>query len=320
MNTRPYSEALAAVEALAGATLATQERARVKIFLNRRAKKAYNECEYWPRFYVVGEERIVSEKGLLPYSETGLRDIGTLLRVHATEPFRSCGAAEYINCTATDGGVLITDYRPALYGGYGPIRVQGAASPAADGVYYFTSLSAVGNDGVSQVPSYQRRDNTIFNITGGMSFTASIPPEFTGYRYTIGPAGSSFWRSDFSDAYTTPDLADGSYTAFGAAVDAGSISVTAVPTYSAFVTYKAEIPTTYGDGDGEESDIPEEFFEYMFQGAYADFLRSDGNSEKAFAEEAIAAELLQQQLEKVDRQGGSHVKTRIVTHLNCQSR
>ena len=55
MTTRPYSELLAQVEALAGASLATQEQARVKIFANRRARKAFRECDYWPRFFRVGD-------------------------------------------------------------------------------------------------------------------------------------------------------------------------------------------------------------------------------------------------------------------------
>ena len=95
MTTFPYSDLLAQVEALAGATLATPERNRVKIFANRRARKAHRECDYWPHLLHVGEERIVSEEGLLPLAQTGLQTIDKIIRIHEEDPFKSQAVYEY---------------------------------------------------------------------------------------------------------------------------------------------------------------------------------------------------------------------------------
>ena len=66
--------------------------------------------------------------------------------------------------------------------------------------------------------------------------------------------------------------------------------------------------------------MPEPWFEYMAQGAYTDWLRSDGQTEKAMAEEVIAESLLNQQLEKVSRSNGNQVITRMMSHGTKQSR
>jgi hypothetical protein len=58
----------------------------------------------------------------------------------------------------------------------------------------------------------------------------------------------------------------------------------------------------------------------MAQGAYTDWLRSDGQTEKAMAEEVIAESLLNQQLEKVSRSNGNQVITRMMSHGTKQSR
>lgn len=95
---------------------------------------------------------------------------------------------------------------------------------------------------------------------------------------------------------------------------------TEVGAYGIFATYKKAMSITYGTGGGETSDVPEEWWEYMAQGAYADWLRSEGQTEKAVVEEAIAADLLNQQLEKVSRNAGIHYLTRHNNHHNRQIR
>lgn len=322
MTTRPYSECLDLALALVGVPDAnTQEVSRVKAFINGRAKKAYAASRYWPRFLTVGEERIVSEDGLLPYTETGLSTIKQVLRIHATEPFKDLDALEYTNFTAKSDGILITGYRTAAYTGFGPILVQGTISPESDGTYHFTGMGSAGLDGETAAPQYARLDNPSFTIIGSVSFAASVPPLFLGYYYQVRSSASDYWQSGTNTAYTTPDLADGTYTAVGAAIDEGSVSVTAVDTYSAWVTYKMAFSTTYGDGDGEEPDMPEEWWEYCAWGARADFLRNDGQDEKAAAfAEREAQEKLDDQLMILDQQAGSHVFTRVLSHSNTQAR
>ena len=140
MTTKTYDYVLASIEALAGNTLAAEEQARLGYFINRRARKAYDESEYWPRWLVTGEERGVSSSGLMPYAEGSLSTIGTVLRIHATEPFRGTRANEYAQFHAYEGGVQITGYEPATYSVTDAFLISGVLVPDATGVVLRTRL------------------------------------------------------------------------------------------------------------------------------------------------------------------------------------
>ena len=68
-------------------------------------------------------------------------------------------------------------------------------------------------------------------------------------------------------------------------------------TSSAYVTYKKAWDGPYSSGS---TNIPGEWFDYLAQGVLADYLRQDGQTEKAQSEEKIADEILQNQLMKTD--------------------
>ncbi len=302
MSVLPYSDLLAQVEALAGATLATAERSRVKIFANRRARKAHRESPYWPHLLHVGEERIVSDTGLLPLAQTGLSTIDQVIRIHAEDPFKSQAVPEYCEYYQDADGIQIAGYQPAESN---IISVSGNLMPDGTGPYSLGEIQFVGTD-------------TYF-FGGNESFLSVFP-----YGRIYGSSGSwtfeyfedldTYGQWNSSDAVETPTLVQTWVAAFGSGTPEMSFA------YSVFVTYIAGIPSTYGDGDGEESDVPEPWFEYMAQGAYADWLRSDGQTEKAMAEEVIAESLLNQQLEKISRSNGNQVVTRMMSHATRQAR
>ena len=107
----------------------------------------------------------------------------------------------------------------------------------------------------------------------------------------------------------------------GAELVSGNI----VPT-SAFVVYKSAISFSTAAGATSSSLtssslIPEEWFEYMAHGTYADYLRAEGQQEKAAVADAEASEILLDELMKIDEQ---HTQTiiskRIFTNMNMQSR
>lgn len=88
-------------------------------------------------------------------------------------------------------------------------------------------------------------------------------------------------------------------------------------TSSVFVTYKKQ----WQDYTNVSTDIPLEFFHYAAHGAYADFLRMDGQLDKAMAEEQIAQSYLDIELGKAEQQRTSNIiNRRISTHLSRQSR
>lgn len=91
---------------------------------------------------------------------------------------------------------------------------------------------------------------------------------------------------------------------------------------NAYVTYKAVLTDTYGDGtSGTTASIPDEWFEYLAHGTYADFLRAEGQQEKASLADQEAEMILQDELMRLDEQGTQAViSTRIFTHGNMSSR
>jgi hypothetical protein len=316
MTTRTYSELLATVEALCGATLATAERNRIKYFVNRRARKAYAESRYWPRFLKV-EERICSEDGLLPFTQTGLDTIGAAFRIHATEPYERTTSLEYVDFAPIGSGIQIANYQPRELSTGADMIVTGSLNPDVTGRYRATVTTDYTNGSVS---GYTNISNTNYTLDPFVAETGGVisyiqwnlgEPAFTSNENWAGDAGLLLSPLLPSDVTTWEANINGSAT--------GVPVVTEETVYSVWVTYKAALPDTYGDGDTEEADVPEEWFDYLIGAAYSDYLRNDGQNEKATMEEAGANEYLQQQLERLDTTG-SFLFGKIINHANTQTR
>jgi hypothetical protein len=105
-------------------------------------------------------------------------------------------------------------------------------------------------------------------------------------------------------------------TSVGATLVAGSLDPT-----SAWVTYKARLEDTYGDQTGDTTTVPKEWFEYIAHGTYADYLRAEGQQEKAAVADAEAIDILTDELLRLDEQGTQNViSNRISTNANQQIR
>ena len=105
-------------------------------------------------------------------------------------------------------------------------------------------------------------------------------------------------------------------TASGATLVCGDLDPS-----EAFVTYKAQLTDTYGDGSGESTAIPAEWFQYLAHGTYADYLRAEGQQEKAALADQEAEGLLQDELIRIDEQHTLQmVANRVFTNANMQMR
>lgn len=105
-------------------------------------------------------------------------------------------------------------------------------------------------------------------------------------------------------------------TASGATLVCGDLDPS-----EAFVTYKAQLTDTYGDGSGETTAIPAEWYQYLAHGTYADYLRAEGQQEKAALADQEAEGLLQDELIRIDEQHTLQmVANRIFTNANMQMR
>ena len=108
-----------------------------------------------------------------------------------------------------------------------------------------------------------------------------------------------------------------SMIASGSNPHAGDIAVkilnpTVLNSVNAFVTYRKDVEDVVKDGsgttglfgraEGDNENIPFRFFEYMAFGAYADFLRGDGQTQKAQVEDQNAEMILRQEIDIVRNQ------------------
>lgn len=139
-----------------------------------------------------------------------------------------------------------------------------------------------------------------------------------GYTQASLSSIDTFLRIYVADPLVNPGSQEYSFTVTSAG--ARLIYDNTAPT-SAYVTYKAQAAVVYGDGPGETSDVPYEFFNYIAQGVYSDWLKGEGLQDRAAIADQEANEILQDELMRIDEQ---HTQTiianRVGTHTNMQTR
>jgi hypothetical protein len=95
------------------------------------------------------------------------------------------------------------------------------------------------------------------------------------------------------------------------------LNLTTADATSAFVTYKKEL----SQFTANSTNIPGEWFAFMAHTAYADFLRMDGQHDKALNEEQVAQSYIAMELEKVDNMMNNNTALkRFSTYINRQAR
>jgi hypothetical protein len=95
------------------------------------------------------------------------------------------------------------------------------------------------------------------------------------------------------------------------------LNLTTADATSAFVTYKKEL----SQFTANSTNIPGEWFAFMAHTAYADFLRMDGQHDKALNEERVAQSYIAMELEKVDNMMNNNTALkRFSTYINRQAR
>lgn len=129
----------------------------------------------------------------------------------------------------------------------------------------------------------------------------------------------TFLRIHRTEPFAVGSAQDFDYilTSGGAKLIDGSLD-----TASAYVSYRKQNEDTYGDGTGGTvSDIPDEWFDYIAHGVAADWLRSEGQQEKAIVADQEAKDILDEQLWKISTSSVMDlVGTRILTTANMQAR
>ena len=145
--------------------------------------------------------------------------------------------------------------------------------------------------------AYRASNNWPRFITVGQSRTVTsrnVPYVQAGLD-TIG----TFLKIQAVAPYTTPSSQDYNFY-----VDSGGAKlITSATPSSAFVTYKKVLSDTYGETTGMQSDIPSEWFDYIAHGVYSDYLRAEGQQEKAQLADSEASMILNDELVQIEQQG-----------------
>ena len=193
-----------------------------------------------------------------------------------------------------------------------------AATTTVSGSSYF--IATVGDTNFTAIGADSNTVGVYFTATGAGSGTGTVFPALGYLPYTQTGLSSvdTFLRAHKQAPYVTASVQeyDIMVTANGATLVVGDLNPA-----TAFLTYKAQLTDTYGDGAGETSDIPAEWYQYLAHGTYADYLRAEGQQEKAALADQEAEGLLQDELIRIDEQHTLQlVANRIFTNANMQMR
>lgn len=282
MTNRTYTDLFALIEALAGVDdFSSAEESKILAMANRRLRQAYDACDVWPR-YMRLDARPTTD-GYIPYS------------------YSVSGGTRTVS-SATRDGTTVT------------ITTGGADFDVTAGQYVvIAGLSGtVDPNGTYQVGSVDENE-----ITYELDTTNTSTETYSGSG-TVTPVSipnvEMFIR--LHDANPTINGAE-EYNFY---VDSnGANPIGNYPDFDGFwVTYKAIWDGPY---ISSSTDVPQEWFYYAAHATYADFLRMDGQTDKAVAEEMIAQNYLDTEIAKVNTQRNLNgLFRRFSTYTSRQSR
>ena len=311
MQTRTYGELFKLISALCGTgqQLTVPEQDQLRQFINRRFQEAFNSSPVWPRYLVVGEPRTIVPGQRIEISEDSFYVYGA---------GTSAANGLYQRNLSTNGLPSYTKYD-------------------TDGITALFSICAnVANTEVLIVSGGTSSSNPAF-----YSATLGSDNEYDNLSWSIensekGPAPSVISTSDIGDfqrIYKQEPFLNNSaieYEFFVTSKGANILNLRISENESdkrnkgiAFVSYKKQFtPFTVTSGYYDSTvEVPQEFFSYIAHTAFADFLRMQGKSQEAIAEEGVGTVFLAQELEKIDiRSNNNTVNKRFTTYVSRQSR
>ena len=287
MNNKTYADLLALAQALAGVdAFTTLEGTKMLALINRRLYQAYASSPTWPRYYYAAQARPITD-GVISrtYSVAGGTRTSSLeSRVSTTVTIVCTAAVDFV------AGMDVT-----ISG------LSGTTSP--NGTYTVTGVSTTTVE--DDTFTYELAAGTGSEVYTG---TGTITPVAI-------PEVGEFNRILSGNPYSA-----GGYREFQFVVDSeGAKIINRGGTASgAWVNFKQEWPGPYTTAS---TDIPQEFFNYTAHAAYADFLRMDGQTDKAIVEEKVAQNYLDIELMKAENQSNvNNSYRRISTYTSRQYR
>jgi len=341
MQTRTYGDLFKLIQSLAGVgSFAATEADDVANLINRRFLQAFNESPIWPRYLVTSEERdiislVISGVGAGSSQDNSSKANGNYILLGQAKgdgvTAAVAGTNVYYNpaegtktSSAAESTTIIfkrnsTNRWEIEEGSDLAINADGTITVTGGGGTLFVEADTDKKDNPSEVVTW----TATANIASGTPLIVDkqmIPYAQTG-RNTIG----SFNRIHRKKAFLNESAIE--YEFFVDFDGANILNITSTTDNSVFVTYKKQFTpfsvtgSTVADFTGSTVEVPAEFFAYLAHATYADFLRMDGQTDKALAEENTASVALALELEKIDIIFNNNtVNKRFSTYVNRQSR
>lgn len=299
MQTKSYDDLLALTTALIGAgSLTDPEKAQILQFVNRRAHEAYQTSDSWPRYMVANEPRTIVANQTVPYAEDSFYVFGAGTSVvNGLYTLSSLQFNSHDVWERTDGSdsYFIRRETHGAHNTWHIVKAASATQVTADAYYYDD-----GHNG-------NHPDETGWTVdTDG---TAAAPTAVNVANI------AEFIRIHRTQPFVNRSARE--YEFYVTAQGAHIMNIGGGEASTAYITYKKEFtPFT-----AASTDIPQEWFYFIAHGSYADFLRVQGEQEKAIAEEQIAATYLALELEKIDnRVNNTNLVNRFSTYVSRQAR
>ena len=342
MLLRANSELFGTIKALAGVNnFTSSEKAMLVSLTERRLNMAYNVSPMWDRYIIVSEERKISSFVISGVTDNDAYNAsytkyGTLTQTAAdgSGDFTSDFFVPIDQSDSTNNQNLVAFYKDTgknwnwgLFNSYSKTSldvvtasVNSSFSTQSDTDKYDSPLS-VNNWGALQT----RAGYLVLN-------ESSIVP-YGETHEVLDSAVSRVSKNDVNEfvrVHRKHAFLNNSSTEYDFFVDSRGANImnSTASDSSLFVTYKKNIANTSTgrilsstENLDSGTEIPSEFFNYAAHGVYADFLRMDGQHDKAAFEEGQAEFFLATELERIDIiNNNNSLNHKFSTYVNTSSR
>tara|TARA_R110002020_G_scaffold217984_1_gene425774 strand:- start:450 stop:1451 length:1002 start_codon:yes stop_codon:yes gene_type:complete len=333
MQTRTYGDLFKLIQSLAGVTaFATNEQDDIANLINRNYQVAYDTIQMWPRYLVQSEERNVNAFTLsgINYNSsdlgfnTGYKNIGNDSNGYAVYyPSKQGTVSEflfYYNLTTNKWEFIFLTVNSTSINSEGVVSFTGAATSAIL-IQADSEVRGSPTDVEQWTPRSEVGGFPLINSTNNILYDEDYFYSTNSSGKASKPLISEFIRIHKTKAFLNNSALE--YDFFATEEGGNILNIATTDPISAFVTYKKKfVPfTTSSDYTTSTEEVPAEFFQFIAYAAYSDFLRMDGQHEKAQLEQENAQNYLSLELERVDViMNQNTVNKRFSTHLNRQSR
>tara|TARA_B110000211_G_scaffold151727_1_gene172567 strand:- start:2151 stop:3203 length:1053 start_codon:yes stop_codon:yes gene_type:complete len=338
------------ISALSGTSdFTTAENAHLLALANRRMYEAYNRTPYWARYLISAEPRTIQNQ-ICPFTQDGyyLFGAGTdgvngLYKLNGAENGQSAYThyeTTDISATAIENGTVYqieyagsSDFTSVGAGNNNAGTIfTASASTTGTGKVKTAAFSLIRNSGNSAwiiIEGFPNATETAYYSLSSTSITE------TGWLIGTSPSAKAnaprvrdlseigeFVRIHRNQAFL--NMSSVEYE-FGVQSDGAHIlNAVSAKEGQVWVTYKKPITLLTSldiDGAASLTQVPQEFFYYMAHATYADFLRMDGQHNKASFEEQIAENYLGEEMDNPQQVANNNtIGKRFRTHVSQQSR